>query len=271
MPRHKLTTGGPTGRLKAIHLPIQEDGVVVDRSADHSRKSGNPAEQRLRRRALELQVQDQIAHGPAAVDLPSLIHPYLAVSREVGAGGSEVAAQVGEKLGWEVLDRELLDQMANDFHLREDMLEHLDETSSNWVVEVFGKWMDQHLVTQAEFVVHLGQIVLATARRTHAVFVGRGAQFLLPRERGLAVRVTAPRRQRIERIMQRHDLPRDKAEKYIDRHEQGRTDFVKKYFHHDVNDARIYDLVVNIEYLDIHGAVELIADQMQRQFASRGP
>ena len=37
---------------------------------------------------------------------------FLTISREAGAGGSEIAAIVGKRLGWEVLDKNLLDHVA---------------------------------------------------------------------------------------------------------------------------------------------------------------
>ena len=37
---------------------------------------------------------------------------YVAISREAGAAGAIVARLVGEHLGWEVYDRNLLDQVA---------------------------------------------------------------------------------------------------------------------------------------------------------------
>ncbi len=43
---------------------------------------------------------------------PVEVGPYLAVSRESGTGGGQSARLVGEMVGWEVLDRELLDCLA---------------------------------------------------------------------------------------------------------------------------------------------------------------
>jgi cytidylate kinase len=239
---------------------------MADQTFDHGMTIGRAAELEMRKWALGLQVQDQLQKRLPPEELPKQIHPYLAISREVGAGGSEMASLLGEKLGWEVLDRQILDYMANHFNLPGDMLEHVDETTSNWLVEVFGKWMDEHVVTQAQFVVHLGQIVLMAARHASVIFVGRGAQFILPRRRGLAVRVIGPRERRIQRIMEVRQLDHTQAQRYVDQHDQGRGDFVKKYFHHDVGDPHIYDLVINTNNIRKECAVDLIAEQLHRCF-----
>jgi cytidylate kinase len=239
---------------------------MADKTFHHGLTVGKAAELEMRKWALGLQVQDQLKKRSPPEELPSQIHPYLALSREVGAGGSELAGMLGEKLGWEVLDRQLLDYMANHFNLPGDMLEHVDETTSNWLVEVFGRWMDAQVVTQAQFVVHLGQIALMAARHASTIFVGRGVQFILPRDRGLAVRVIGPREKRVKRIMEVRQLTRTQAKQYIDQHDRGRRDFVKKYFRHDVGEAHIYDLVINSENIPMDSVVDLVAEHLHRCF-----
>ncbi len=51
----------------------------------------------------------------------------ITVSREFGAGGSEVGRRLAKTLGWELLDRELLHQAAAVEHVPDADLEGLDE------------------------------------------------------------------------------------------------------------------------------------------------
>ena len=223
------------------------------------------AEQRMRSWAIGLEVRDRLEHDQAVVRLPSEIRPYLAVSRETGAGGAEVARRVADKLGWQLVDRDVLNYMADRYQLPKDMLQFVDERTSNWVHEVFGKWLDSHLVTQSEYVGHLGRIVLMAARHSSSVFVGRGAQFLLPRGMGITIRLVAPLQQRIERIMQVRQLSHEKAKKYVADTDAGRRDFVQQYFHHDVADACLYDLVINGKNLDFDEMAELVVSHCHRR------
>lgn len=238
---------------------------MVEPLAGHKQSIGRSAEQAMRKWALSLQVQENLSREEPA-DLAPAIHPYLAVSRESGAAGSEVAAHIGARLGWQVLDRQLLHHMAERYGLEDAMLEFVDETASNWVIELFGKWVNKHLVTQAEYAARLGRIVFLAAQHASTVFVGRGAQFLLPRERGFAVQIIAPRDQRIERVQQVKSIGRNEAAKYIDEQDRGRADFVKKYFHRRFADPHLYDLVVNLERFSTDDAVELIVDQVKKRF-----
>jgi cytidylate kinase len=183
---------------------------------------------------------------------------YVSISREAGAGGGEVARVVGERLGWEVLDKNLLDRVAERFHEPRKMLDLVDETPTNWVYDVLGTWMDRRIITHERYVAHLSRVVLAAARHGPVVLVGRGSQFLLPREHGLAVRLVAPEKYRIRQIMQGRGLNEAAARRFVRETDQGRREFVERFFHHDIGDPHLYDLVVNVEHLGPAAAAELV-------------
>jgi cytidylate kinase len=235
--------------------------------SESPRPIGKQAEQRMRSWVIGMEVHDRLQQSQAVAQLPEEVHPYVAISRETGAGGAEVARQVADKLGWQLVDRDLLNYMADHYKLPKDMLAFVDERTSNWLHEVFGKWLDNRVVTQSEYVRHLGRVVLLAVRHTSSVFVGRGVQFLLPRARGIAIRMIAPLPQRIERTMQVQQLDRDAAKKHVADSDAGRRDFVQRYFHREVEDPSLYDLVINGEFLDYGEAADLIVDHCRRSFS----
>ncbi|MGD0382391.1 MAG: cytidylate kinase-like family protein [Thermoguttaceae bacterium] len=183
---------------------------------------------------------------------------FLTISREAGAGGSEIAAIVGKRLGWEVIDKNLLDKVAERFNLDRSMLNLVDETRSNWVYDVLGSWMDSKVIPHETYVSQLSRVILAAARQSSFIFVGRGARFLLPREKVLAVRLIASEGFRLKRIMQYHKLSEADARRHIHEVDQGRREFVQRFFHHDITDPHLYDLVINTEGLGIECAAEEI-------------
>jgi cytidylate kinase len=113
--------------------------------------------------------------------------------------------------------------------------------------------------------------LLLAARHNSAVFVGRGAHLLLPRERGFAIQILAPLEQRIRGVMQRERLSRSEAQAYLRKKDRERRDFVPKNFRRDVTDPHLYDLIVNLEYFDIEWAVDLIVRSVQRRFGRNKP
>jgi cytidylate kinase len=125
--------------------------------------------------------------------------------------------------------------------------------------------MDPSLIPHQKYVVRLGRVVLAAAHRGKVILVGRGAQFLLPAEKGLAVRVIAPLAYRVRHIMQDTGQTAEQARTWVENADQERCDFVRRYFRRDVADPHLYDLVINVDRLGPAGAAETIVAALSRK------
>jgi cytidylate kinase len=193
------------------------------------------------------------------------IGSFITISRQAGVGASEIARLAGDKLGWEVLDKGLLDRMADRFHLSRMMLDLVDETQSNWVYDVLGSWMDRKIIPHEKYVYYLTRLVIAAARRGNCIFVGRGARFILPPEKGLAVRLIASRQYRLEHVVSQQGLSKADAEKWLTQTDLGRRELVRRFFHHDVDDPQLYDLVLNVERFSTESAADLIVAAVVRK------
>lgn len=230
--------------------------------------SGNDlAEQRMRHWAIGQEVDQRLIAEQELLKTRQLVHPYLAISRQAGTNASGIARRVGEQLGWDVIDRDVLSFLLQEGPMPPSTFDAVDETSSNWLLEVFGKLIDDHMLTQMAYVARVGKILQVAAHHSSCVFVGRGAQFLLPRGKGSAVRIIAPLEVRVSWTMAAQHLTRAEAQKWVEQHDQGRHNFVRSYFHHDEADASLYDLVVNLEYMDEAEAAEVIVAHCQHRFA----
>lgn len=210
----------------------------------------------------------QMAERTVRVDRPperdEKLGDFITISREAGACGSQIAELVGHRLGWDVFDKNLLDQVAAASNLARLHLDAVDETSVHWVNAIFGTWPHPNTVSHDRYVVHLRRVVMATVRRASAVFVGRGAQFLLPRGQGLAVRLVAPMTYRVDRIARRVGISRAKARQHIACVDRGRREFVRRFFNRNIDDPHLYDLVINVERFGPEAAAERIVGAYPR-------
>jgi len=189
---------------------------------------------------------------------------YVAISREAGAAGTSIARLVGNRLAWEVYDSNLLDKVAQRNHESRLMLDLVDETKSNWVYDIFGTWMDPQVVPHEKYAVQLSRMVRMLARAGNAVFVGRGAQFILPPAKTFSVRIVAPEAFRAQRIQERHNVSLQEALDAIRRTDRGRREFVRRFFRQDITDPNLYDLVVNVGRFGPAGAAEEIVHAVRR-------
>ncbi|MCP4605127.1 MAG: cytidylate kinase-like family protein, partial [Proteobacteria bacterium] len=120
-------------------------------------------ERQMRHLALGFQVEERrgrLETERAAESLPEGVRPYVAMSRQTGTGGGHIATLVANALDCPRLGRELLDSMADEFNLEKGMIKLVDEKTTNWLAEIFGCWIDRHLVTQTAYVAHLSQIIM---------------------------------------------------------------------------------------------------------------
>ncbi len=222
------------------------------------------AERQMHAWALAQEIAERAVRIDPGHRVTGQLGPYVTISREAGACGGEIAEMVGEELGWEVLDKALLDHVANRFHVSRSMLELVDETASNWAHDMLGTWIDRQIIPHEKYVSHLVRIALAAARRGKVIFVGRGVQFLLPRECGLAVRIVAPEKYRVAQLVRRMGFTESEAHRYMKEVDDGRREFVRRYFHHDIDDPHLYDLVINTEGLGPVGAAAQIVTAARR-------
>lgn len=218
-------------------------------------------ERKMRSWGLSQSIAD---HQSSILSTKSLkkVGPFLTISREAGAGGSEIARLLGERLHWDVLDKNLVDHIAAHCHKPKERVALLDETSSSWAFDVLGAWLDSSLVPHELYVSEVTRIVTAAARHGKVIIVGRGAGFFLPRLAGLFVRIIAPLEYRVHRIMETEHLDATAARAYVDRTDQGRNAFAQRHFRRDLNNIHLYDLVVNVEHLGIPRAADLIYDAL---------
>ena len=175
------------------------------------------------------------------------VGPYLAISRESGTGGGQIARLVGEMTGWEVLDRELLECLAELYRTSPAVLNLVDETTANWISEIFDNGICPDFAVHTEYMFHLSRMILMAAQAGKVIYVGRSAHFLLPHRRGLLVRLVASPGYRVQQIVERRRLSYDKARDYVEKTDAGRQEFVRQYFHRDIADPHLYDLMVNVE------------------------
>jgi len=178
----------------------------------------------------------------------------------MGAGGSQIACHVAQRLGWEILDKEIVEALASEYGTPRVVLDAVDEKKVGWLADLFNGWIEGHGFSQLSYVHRLSHLFNATAERGNVVVVGRGARFILPRQAALSVRIIAPLEARIKQLMTRQNIDAAQARKLIELSDSNRRDFIEKYFHHNVADPHFHDLIVNMEQFSHEVAVDLIVD-----------
>ena len=203
------------------------------------------------------------AHAAAELEARHSFGPFLTISREAGSGGAEVARRIGDRLGWAVLDKELVDRLANDLKLESRVLSLMDETRANWFSETLLNLFNSRLVAQQSYVELIGKVIALAASAEPVVIVGRGAHLILPHENGFCVRIIAPRPTRVNELARTEGLDQTMAEKRLDEIDGNRRGFIRRNFRHDVTEASLYDLVINTGTFGFDGSAEVIIRSLE--------
>lgn len=189
---------------------------------------------------------------------------FVAISRSVGSGGAQLAHNLGERLRWPVFDREILQYMAGDDGIRARMYENMDERDAGWVLNSL-RWILESDFRRDDYFHRLTEAILVLARQGPAIFLGRGADLVLPRDRGLRVRVEAPLELRVRAYAERTGTDEATARATVERVDQEREEFIRRHFRRVPDDRLRFDLVLNLERFSLADAVDLIVAYLRRR------
>ena len=201
----------------------------------------------------------------------------ITISREVGSGGRTIGRKLAEKLGVRFSDKELVDALQKKLNLTVDSIEELKGKKKRWLddfiqmvapVPMSGMLVDGDSDYISEYNLSLTvndvfeaekEILNGIADQGSCVIAGRSGFFVLKgRPNKVDILITASREKRIARIMDKQNLPRQKAEEVIDSVDKARDNYVKRYTGQSRYDARNYHIVLNMDYITEDQAVAMI-------------
>jgi cytidylate kinase len=184
--------------------------------------------------------------------------PVIAISRQHGAGGSELARRLAEELQLDLLDREIIQQIAENAHLSERVVQTLDERDRKLLTDWLLAFGSPGYLSPVGYRDHLTRVVGTIARHGGAVILGRGAHLILGPHQALRVLVVAPLEARVAAVMRREGLSERDARRRIAEVEAERAAFLKRHFRADFADLASFDLAVNTADLGLDAAVSAI-------------
>jgi CMP/dCMP kinase len=201
----------------------------------------------------------------------------ITISREYGSGGGEIASRLAKRLGWRLIDHAIVERTALEMGTSTQEAEAHDEYTVGRVSQVLNSMLylypasmvsapPEAFLSDDDYRNTVNRIVRAAAARGHVVIVGRASQVILAELRDvLHVRVIAPFEKRVAYVMQREGLDQYAAKSRIHTKDHDRARHLEMEYHQKLEDARLYDLVLNTSLLDLESAVEVICFTLQQK------
>jgi hypothetical protein len=217
--------------------------------------------QLVERQMLFRQVRDQAFHkSPTEKEIRCF--RFITISRRIGSLGDAIAQEVAGNLGWHICDREIVDNIALNSHVRQNLVQELDEKSQNIVhdtVQRFLRMAEGGSFGIEDYHEALLKTLTCLAARGNSIIVGRGSNFALRDDcSGLHVRITASLEVCSRRLSTRWNVPVEEAKRKLLDLDSERRDFVRHHFRQDIDDPRSYDLVFNTDRTTVRQIVSAI-------------
>jgi len=175
----------------------------------------------------------------------------VAMTREMGSLGKDVAGGLAQELGLPLVHHEIIDSLADKMRLRKSHVVRLLDGQAGILERLTADDTSMSIFTEAE-------LCSLAMRGKGAVIRGWGATHLFHRvPHVVRVRVCAPHALRKKRMMERLRTQDESfVEEEIRRSDEAQSAIMRRYFNVDWTDSAHYDLVLNTERVSVGHCVD---------------
>jgi len=189
----------------------------------------------------------------------------ITLNRELGSGGRTVGRKLAEKLGVPFYDKALIKALTEKYNLSVEEIERLKGRNHSWWAD-FKRAMNigsgvsasrnyqvettklPDLLTTDEMFQTEQEVLKGIAADESCVVAGRSGFYVFRNHPNhLSVLIQASMESRVERVARKQGLTAKEARQTIERIDQMRENYVKKYTDTSRYDTRNYDLVVRAD------------------------
>ncbi len=194
--------------------------------------------------------------------------PCITISRETGAGAGKISQMLidvlksrskNKLLEWAIFDKNLIEKVIQDHNLPEKLSNYLTEEKHSFLNSMMNELFGIH-PSPLRLVHKTTKTIMQLAQIGNCIIIGRGANIILRNfENTYHVRIIAPLKIRIRQIQEYYKINESEAKKFIEEEEEKRKEYVRHYFHKNLEDPNLYDLAINTERHTIDEIVNILA------------
>jgi len=176
------------------------------------------------------------------------------------------------RFGFRLVDEFVIDELARKAKLKGDWLTAMEKEASSTLLSLLSNIVSSGLLYRTpsapgedferkKYKDFLRRVMTAMANEGGYILLGRGAQIVLrDNPKVLRILLVAEYEDRVKFMVQRYHLSEDEAKKIIKEKEGQRAAVATNIFGVDIDDPRIYHLVLNMSLMPFDWAVEVVGD-----------
>ena len=207
----------------------------------------------------------------------------ITISHEIGSGGREIGQAVATRLGFDYVDKQVVQEVAQNLGISEQTATRMDEKAQSAAMRILSSLSvgtsllivppdgSEIAPDEREYAAATQKVIEGAAATRNVVIAGHGANFALYGRPGVfSVFIHKPKSQRVTTLMQRDGIGRDEAEKQVNQNDHDRAHYVKTFYHHHWHDASHYQLAIDTSVISPEQAVNLIVQVLRETAAAHG-
>lgn len=193
----------------------------------------------------------------------------ITISRQFGTGGHEIGAELANRLGVKLLDKQILNEVARRTTAVEDAMEKIEARNPLWrddFTDFYRNYMagaeyngtEQDQTSHDLFKAQADAIRLIASRES-CVIVGRcGFDIFRNHPNALKIFIHSSVDVRKRRIAEKYGLDEQDAAAMIVDNDYSRELYTKTFTGTDWTDARNYDISIDVRKFGVNGAVDFL-------------
>jgi len=201
----------------------------------------------------------------------------ITISRQFGSGGVFLGGRLAEQLKMMLLDREIIDKVAEKMGVLKENLEGRDEKiTPKWQLIINAvAYADSTYCAPPEYFMPNdkeifkveSEIIQKVSNENPVVIIGRGGGYILRnRPNHISIYLHADIEFRERLIQEQYNISAKAAASYVEAVDKSRTRYVHDITGRDMNDARQYHLSVDTGILGLEGAEKVIMAYLGARF-----
>ncbi len=180
----------------------------------------------------------------------------ITISREYGSGGGMIAERLANRLGWRLVDKSLVTEVAKRAQIDPETADRFLESIDPWFHRlVKGLWrggyegvattVDSDVIDSEAMTRIGGEVLREAASIGQCVIVGRGSQCILHHHKStFHVSIFGPRHEKIQRLRERL-APGADAVRVMEEMDRRRATYIDRFYGEDWKDRRLYHVVIS--------------------------
>ncbi len=198
----------------------------------------------------------------------------ITIARQFGAGGKTLGTKVAERLGYTLIDEQIVEMVALEADVSPELVDSIaQEAGREGIVQRFlrrlGPFSKGYVETAMEerpgyvngdlYISLLHKVIPALAEQDDVVIIGRGAQYILAeRPETFHFLMIANIENRIKFMMEQYNIDRKKAQTVIDKQNKRRINLYRYFGRTDYDQPDLYHMVLNMNRLRLDDAVQAV-------------